>query len=128
MYPAARILRMDADTTKNKDSYEEILSAFANNEADILIGTQMIVKGHDFKGVTLVGILAADMALNAEDYRAGERAFEQLVQAGGRAGRSSGKAGGREGKSGGKASGRAGKSGGKGCQAGSKRKKHLECV
>ena len=86
-FPHALTLRMDADSTKKEEDYESILSRFSNREADILIGTQMIVKGHDFKGVTLVGILAADMALNAEDYRAGERAFEQLVQAGGRAGR-----------------------------------------
>ncbi len=62
-FPQARVLRMDLDTTKNKDGHEKILSAFANEEADILIGTQMIVKGHDFPGVTLVGILAADMSL-----------------------------------------------------------------
>ena len=86
-FPHALTLRMDADSTKKQEDYESILSKFANNEADILIGTQMIVKGHDFKDVTLVGIVAADMALNAEDYRAGERAFQQLVQAGGRAGR-----------------------------------------
>ena len=73
LYPSARILRMDADTTASKDSYEKILSAFANEEADILIGTQMIVKGHDFHKCTLVGILMADMSLNAPDFRAGER-------------------------------------------------------
>lgn len=86
-FPYALTLRMDADSTKKQEDYESILSRFSNREADILIGTQMIVKGHDFKGVTLVGIMAADMALNAEDYRAGERAFQQLVQASGRAGR-----------------------------------------
>ena len=86
-FPYALILRMDADSTKKQEDYESILSRFSNNEADILIGTQMIVKGHDFKGVTLVGIVAADMAINAEDYRAGERAFQQFVQASGRAGR-----------------------------------------
>ncbi len=79
---------MDADTTKSKDSYEQILSQFANEEADILVGTQMIVKGHDFAKVTLVGILAADMSLHAGDYRAGERTFQLLTQAAGRAGRS----------------------------------------
>ena len=78
---------MDLDTTKNKDGHEKILSAFANGEADILIGTQMIVKGHDFPGVTLVGILAADMSLYGDDYRSGERTFQLLVQAAGRAGR-----------------------------------------
>lgn len=87
-FPAARVLRMDADTTKNKDSYEQILSQFADGAADILVGTQMIVKGHDFARVTLVGILAADMSLHAGDYRAGERTFQLLTQAAGRAGRS----------------------------------------
>ena len=87
IFPQARVLRMDADTTKNKDSYEKILSSFANREADILVGTQMIVKGHDFPYVTLVGILAADLSLYANDYRAGERTFQLLTQAAGRAGR-----------------------------------------
>ncbi len=87
-FPQARVLRMDADTTRTRDSYEEILSQFANEEADILVGTQMIVKGHDFAKVTLVGILAADMSLYASDYRAGERTFQLLTQAAGRAGRS----------------------------------------
>ena len=86
-FPEARVLRMDADTTRKKESYEEILSAFANQEADILVGTQMIVKGHDFPNVTLVGILAADLSLAANDYRAGERTFQLLTQAAGRAGR-----------------------------------------
>ena len=86
-FPQALILRMDADSTKKQEDYESILARFSNGESDILIGTQMIVKGHDFKGVTLVGIVAADMALNAEDYRAGERAFQQMVQASGRSGR-----------------------------------------
>lgn len=87
MFPGARTLRMDADTTRTKDSYEQILSAFANEEADVLIGTQMIVKGHDFPKVTLVGVLAADLSLNAGDYRAGEKTFQLLTQAVGRAGR-----------------------------------------
>ncbi|MCR5222513.1 MAG: primosomal protein N' [Lachnospiraceae bacterium] len=87
IFPQARVLRMDADTTKKKDSYEQILSAFANREADILVGTQMIVKGHDFPYVTLVGILAADLSLYANDYRASERTFQLLTQAAGRAGR-----------------------------------------
>lgn len=86
-YPKARILRMDADTTAGKRSYEKILSTFANEEADILVGTQMIVKGHDFPKVTLVGILLADMSLNSGDYRAAERTFQLLTQAAGRAGR-----------------------------------------
>lgn len=89
MYPEARVLRMDADTTRTKDSYEKILAAFSNAEADVLIGTQMIVKGHDFPNVTLVGILAADLSLAVGDYRAGERTFQLLTQAAGRAGRGS---------------------------------------
>lgn len=87
MYPKARVLRMDADTTRTKDSYEKILAAFFSGEADILVGTQMIVKGHDFPNVTLVGVLAADLSLAAGDYRAGERTFQLLTQAAGRAGR-----------------------------------------
>ncbi len=87
MYPYARVLRMDMDTTRLKGGHEKILSAFANHEADILIGTQMIVKGHDFADVTLVGILAADMSLYAGDYSAAERTFQLLTQAAGRAGR-----------------------------------------
>lgn len=87
MYPAARVLRMDADTTKTKDSYDNILSRFKEGEADILIGTQMIVKGHDFPNVTLVGIIAADLSLNESDFRSGERTFQLLTQACGRAGR-----------------------------------------
>ena len=86
-FPQARVLRMDMDTTREKDGHEKILAAFANEEADILVGTQMIVKGHDFPNVTLVGILAADMSLYADDYRAGERTFQLLTQAAGRAGR-----------------------------------------
>ena len=86
-YPKARILRMDADTTSGKNDYERILKDFADEKADILIGTQMIVKGHDFPKVTLVGILAADMSLYALNYRAAERTFSLLTQAAGRAGR-----------------------------------------
>lgn len=86
-FPQARVLRMDFDTTRTKDSYEKILQAFANQEADILIGTQMIVKGHDFPNVTLVGVLAADMSLHVADYHAAERTFQLLTQAVGRAGR-----------------------------------------
>lgn len=89
MFPQAEVLRMDKDTTGRKDDYENILSAFANREADILVGTQMIVKGHDFPYVTLVGILAADMSLNGTDYKASERTFQLIVQAAGRAGRAS---------------------------------------
>ncbi len=86
-FPGARVLRMDADTTRKKDSYEEILSAFSQGQADILVGTQMIVKGHDFPQVTLVGVLAADLSLNDSDYRCAERTFQLLTQAAGRAGR-----------------------------------------
>jgi primosomal protein N' (replication factor Y) len=87
LFPTVRTLRMDGDTTRTKDSYEKILSAFSNGEADVLIGTQMIVKGHDFPNVTLVGVLAADMSLGSGDYRCGERTFELLTQAVGRSGR-----------------------------------------
>ncbi len=87
MFPGVRTLRMDGDTTRTKDSYERILSAFMGGEADVLIGTQMIVKGHDFPKVTLVGVLAADLSLSVGDYRAGEKTFQLLAQAAGRAGR-----------------------------------------
>ena len=87
LFPDARVLRMDGDTTRKKDSFDEILAAFAGLEADILVGTQMIVKGHDFPHVTLVGILAADLSLHGSDYRSGERTFQLLTQAAGRAGR-----------------------------------------
>ena len=86
-FPSARVLRMDMDTTKAKDGHEKILETFANEEADILIGTQMIVKGHDFPRVTLVGVMAADLSLYAPDFRSSERTFELLTQASGRAGR-----------------------------------------
>ncbi len=86
-FPQARILRMDADTTRGKDGHAEILRAFGRHEADILIGTQMIVKGHDFPEVALVGALSADLSLNVGDYQAAERTFQLLVQAAGRAGR-----------------------------------------
>lgn len=86
-FPKARVLRMDMDTTKNKDGHEKILEAFSEGRADILVGTQMIVKGHDFPAVTLVGVLAADLSLYTNDYRASERTFQLLTQAAGRAGR-----------------------------------------
>jgi primosomal protein N' (replication factor Y) len=86
-YPSARVMRMDMDTTRGKHGHEDILKSFANHEADILIGTQMIVKGHDFPEVTLVGILAADMSLNASDFHCAERTFQLITQAAGRAGR-----------------------------------------
>lgn len=86
-FPGARVLRMDTDTTKNKGGHEAILKAFAEQKADILVGTQMIVKGHDFPKVTLVGIIAADLSLYTGDFRSGERTFQLLCQAAGRAGR-----------------------------------------
>lgn len=86
-FPDAGILRMDYDTTRTRGSYEQILSSFAAHEADILVGTQMIVKGHDFPDVTLVGIIAADLSLNESDFRCGERTFQLLTQAVGRSGR-----------------------------------------
>lgn len=86
-FPDARVLRMDADTTTGKEGHTRILKAFAEGEADILVGTQMIVKGHDYPNVTLVGVLAADLSLNANDYRGAERTFALLTQAAGRAGR-----------------------------------------
>lgn len=86
-FPEARIMRMDFDTTRKKDSYDEMLAAFAKGEADILVGTQMIVKGHDFSNVTLMGILAADLSLHSGDFRASEKTFQLVTQAAGRAGR-----------------------------------------
>ncbi len=86
-FPSARVLRMDADTTKGKEGHSRILSAFAHQSADILVGTQMIVKGHDFPRVSLVGILAADLSLYSSDFRAAEQTFDLLTQAAGRAGR-----------------------------------------
>lgn len=83
----ARVLRMDVDTTRGKDSYENIYNSFKEGKADILIGTQMISKGLDFKKVTLVGVLAADMSINIPDYRAAERTFQIITQVAGRAGR-----------------------------------------
>ncbi len=86
-FKEAKVLRLDMDTTREKNGHEKILSSFEKGEADILVGTQMIVKGHDFPNVTLVGILAADLSLYANDYRAGERTFQLVTQAAGRAGR-----------------------------------------
>jgi primosomal protein N' (replication factor Y) len=87
LFPKARLLRLDNDTASGKDSSAQILSAFARKEADILIGTQMIVKGHDFKDVTLVGVLDADQSLYCADYRSNETTFQQITQVAGRAGR-----------------------------------------
>lgn len=86
-FKEAKVLRMDVDTTRSKDSYENIYNTFKDGKADILIGTQMISKGLDFKNVTLVGILAADMSINIPDYRASERTFQIITQVAGRAGR-----------------------------------------
>lgn len=87
IFPKARVLRMDNDTTKTKDAYLKILTAFAEGKADVLVGTQMIAKGHDFPNVTLVGILDADLALYFSDYRSNERTFQLITQVAGRAGR-----------------------------------------
>ncbi|MBE5734588.1 MAG: primosomal protein N' [Clostridiales bacterium] len=87
LYPSAKILRMDRDTTQNKEGHFKILSKFSAREADILVGTQMIAKGHDFPFVTLVGILDADMSLHFSDFRSGERTFQLLTQVAGRSGR-----------------------------------------
>ena len=87
LFPEAKTIRMDIDTVTKKNSHEEILNKFRNENIDILIGTQMIVKGHHFPNVTLVGVIAADTSLNIEDYRANERTFQILTQVAGRAGR-----------------------------------------
>lgn len=87
IFPQASTIRMDIDTVSKKDSHEQILNRFQNENVDILIGTQMIVKGHHFPNVTLVGVIAADSSLNIEDYRASERTFQILTQVAGRAGR-----------------------------------------
>lgn len=87
LFPEARILRMDLDTTMTKHSHEQILETFGKGEADILIGTQMIAKGHDYPNVTLVGIMAADLSLNVDSYTAAETGFRLMTQAAGRAGR-----------------------------------------
>ena len=87
LYPTARILRMDNDTTSGKEGHYKILKTFGAHQADILVGTQMIAKGHDFPSVTLVGVLDADMSLHFSDYRSGERTFQLLTQVAGRSGR-----------------------------------------
>ncbi len=87
MYPTKKILRMDRDTTQTKEGHFKILSQFSERKADILVGTQMIAKGHDFPAVTLVGILDADMSLHFSDFRSGERTFQLLTQVAGRSGR-----------------------------------------
>jgi primosomal protein N' (replication factor Y) len=87
LYPDSRVTRMDRDTMRKKGSYESLLSRFAAREIDILVGTQMLAKGHDFPAVTLVGVLGADNGLGAPDFRAAERTFQLLTQVAGRAGR-----------------------------------------
>lgn len=87
LFPTARVLRMDADTTQGRQAHEQIIRAFKNHEADILLGTQMVTKGHDFPDVTLVGVLNADSMLYQDDYRASEKTFSLLTQVAGRAGR-----------------------------------------
>lgn len=87
LFPEASTIRMDIDTVTKKNSHQDILDRFRNDGVDILIGTQMVVKGHDFPNVTLVGVIAADSSLNIDDYRAHERTFQTLTQVAGRAGR-----------------------------------------
>lgn len=86
-FPSARIARLDRDTVRTKREYQQVLGAFANGEIDVLVGTQMVAKGHDFQRVTLVGVVAADLALGRPDFRAAERTFQLLTQVAGRAGR-----------------------------------------
>jgi len=86
-FPQARIARLDRDTVRTKRAYQQVLGAFAEGELDILVGTQMVAKGHDFTRVTLVGVVAADLALGRPDFRAAERTFQLLTQVAGRAGR-----------------------------------------
>ncbi len=87
LIPEARVLRMDVDTTRRKGAHEKLLNQFANKEADILLGTQMIAKGLDFENVTLVGVLTADSMLHLPDFRSAEKTFQLLTQVSGRAGR-----------------------------------------
>ncbi|MDE7087463.1 MAG: primosomal protein N' [Clostridia bacterium] len=91
LFPSARIIRMDNDTVSGKDGHYKILRQFSQKQADILVGTQMIAKGHDFPSVTLVGILDADMSLHFSDYRSGERTFQLITQVAGRSGRAGAK-------------------------------------
>ena len=86
-FPKARIARLDRDTVRTKREYQQVLGAFAGGEIDILVGTQMVAKGHDFQRVTLVGVVAADLALGRPDFRAAEKTFQLLTQVAGRAGR-----------------------------------------
>jgi primosomal protein N' (replication factor Y) len=86
-FPKARVMRMDADTTRRKNAYDEILGDFRSGKIDILVGTQMIAKGLHFPNVTLVGVIYADLSLHVPDFRASERTFQLLAQVAGRAGR-----------------------------------------
>ncbi len=87
MFPQARIARLDRDTVRTKREYQKVLGAFAEGKTDILVGTQMVAKGHDFQRVTLVGVVSADLRLGMPDFRAAERTFQLLTQVAGRAGR-----------------------------------------
>ena len=87
LFPDVRTIRMDFDTTRKKDAYETIYNDFKNGNSDILIGTSMVAKGLDFKNVTLVGVIAADLSLNFPDFKSGERTFQLITQVAGRAGR-----------------------------------------
>ncbi|HCF61873.1 MAG TPA: primosomal protein N', partial [Myxococcales bacterium] len=87
LFPTARLCRLDRDSATQAEEVTALLASFARGEKDILIGTQMVAKGHDFPGVTLVGVLLADTALNLPDFRAAERTFQLLTQVAGRAGR-----------------------------------------
>ncbi|MCD4846561.1 MAG: primosomal protein N' [Candidatus Aegiribacteria sp.] len=89
LLPQTKVIRMDADTTRGKNAHWNILGSFAKGSGDVLLGTQMVAKGHDFPGVTLVGIIAADMGLAFPDFRAAERTFQLILQVAGRAGRGS---------------------------------------
>ena len=86
-FPGIRVIRMDVDTTTEKNAHEKLLSQFGSGKADVLLGTQMVAKGLDFPKVTLVGVIAADTILNLPDFRAGEKTFQLLTQVAGRAGR-----------------------------------------
>lgn len=87
LLPQTRVIRMDADTTRGKNAHWDILGSFAQAQSDVLLGTQMVTKGHDFPGVTFVGVIAADMGLAFPDFRAAERTFQLILQVAGRAGR-----------------------------------------
>ena len=87
LFPDAKVIRMDADTTSSRNAHEKILDEFSKDESDILVGTQMVTKGLDFEKVTLVGVLSADMSLNIDDFRSDEKTFDLITQVCGRAGR-----------------------------------------